>query len=315
MNPADRQRRAARLLSRGGRILGLAAVAYARGQRAGTGPWYALPAETVAAVEEVLLVLENEEDPELLEAVVCAALSPEPSTAAPSWAEPLWRDPAALTEVGRAVDDELTKPVLGSGEANPPPRLKGMAALAMALCRSPDGLAALAARLPGDEGPEVVRLACLAGAEPMGRIVKARELRSGELGILRGADEIAGELVAAATESARLRCSAEHEIIDLALEVARRLVNRAVELEPGLLDDCYRRALDGVGPAPGATVSVHPEDRSGSGIDDMAREAGIEVVEDPGVGRGGCRVRAGALTVDATLEGMLARLEAELKDG
>ena len=125
MSAADRQRRASRLLARGGKILVLAAVAHSRGQRSGQGPWHALPAETVAAVEEILLALENEgEDDELLEAVLRAALSQAPATAAPSWAEPLWRDPRSLSRVGERIDAAAVTRLL-SGETDPPPRLRG----------------------------------------------------------------------------------------------------------------------------------------------------------------------------------------------
>ena len=64
-----------RLLGRGGRILGLAALAHAQGRRPGAEPWHVLPADTVAAAEEVLIALEKELDPALLEAVIRAAMS------------------------------------------------------------------------------------------------------------------------------------------------------------------------------------------------------------------------------------------------
>ncbi len=158
------QMSAARLLSRGGRILGLAALAHARGQRAGFGPWYALCPETIAATEEVLHALDQRPDPKLLEAVVRAAMAPAPATAAPRWAEPLWRDPRALSRVGAAVDSKYLAPALGIGRHDLSDRLRGLAALAVALSRSLDGLCALAEHLPQTEKGEIVRMASLAAA-------------------------------------------------------------------------------------------------------------------------------------------------------
>ena len=73
-------------------------------------------------------------------------------------------DPRALTRVGAEVTAARVRHILDPGEREPSPRLVGLAALGLALCRSPDGLAALAAMLPDDEGGEVVRLSRLAGA-------------------------------------------------------------------------------------------------------------------------------------------------------
>ncbi|MCP4604002.1 MAG: hypothetical protein GY847_26355 [Proteobacteria bacterium] len=161
-NANANQKDAGRLLGRGSKILGLAALAHARGQRAGTGPWHTLSKEIVAASEEVLEALEQEPDPTLLEAVIRAAMAPNPATAAPTWAETLWRDPLALSRVGTAVDSERLAPALGPKCNNSSDRQKGLAALAVALSRSIDGLRALAENLPEEDRDAVVRMASLA---------------------------------------------------------------------------------------------------------------------------------------------------------
>ncbi len=162
-NKDENQMDARRLLGRGGRILGLAALAHAQGRRQGAEPWHVLPADTVAAAEEVLLALEEELDPALLEAVIRAAMSEKPATAAPSWAEPLWRDPGALSRVGAAVDSKRLAPAFGPRLPDPSDREKGLAALAVALCRSVDGLRALAERLPEEDRDLALRMTYLAG--------------------------------------------------------------------------------------------------------------------------------------------------------
>lgn len=141
-----------RLLARGGRPLGLAAVAFARGQRPGEGPWYALAPELVAPAEEVLSGIGRERDPAVLSAALAAALGPDPATAAPGWLGPL--DRVALERLAEA-------PGLGA----PPPALereceapsdRGLWALALAFCRNPDAVAAVAARLEDAPGASLL---------------------------------------------------------------------------------------------------------------------------------------------------------------
>ncbi len=166
-DPATRQRRVARLLGRGGQALGLAATAHARGQRGGRGPWYVLAPETIAAAEQVLVALEEGGDPESLELAVGAAMATAPATAAPSWAAASWSAPGALDRIGRAVTDAAIAPALphrSASAADLDDRARGLAALAVALGRSVDGVQALAARLPAADGRLLLRMAGVAGA-------------------------------------------------------------------------------------------------------------------------------------------------------
>jgi hypothetical protein len=155
---------AARLLSRGGRILAVAALAHIGGQRAGQGPWHTLPPETISAAEEILYLLGRTGNPTVLEAVVRAAMAPEPATAAPKWAKPLWREPSSISRLGSSIDKKRLVPALGPRYGGPSNREKGLAAVAVALCRSSDGLQALAERLPEKDGSELKRMASLAQA-------------------------------------------------------------------------------------------------------------------------------------------------------
>ncbi len=153
---------ARRLLGRGGRTLGLAAVAHARGQQPGQGPWHVLSADTIAAAEEVLSALAQQPDPALLEAAVRAAMGPKPATAAPSWAAPLWRDPMMLSRVGALFETSQLSSALGPKQTDPSDREKGLAALAVALSRSLDALRAFAEYLAEDDQDSVFRMGCLA---------------------------------------------------------------------------------------------------------------------------------------------------------
>jgi hypothetical protein len=155
-----------RLLARGGRILGLAAVAHARDGAAGTGSWSVLGEETAAAADEILAVLSGPVHPGAMAMAIGAAMSRSPATAPPAWAEPVWRDPSWLARIGGQISLAGGVPSVGSPGATD--RSTGIAALAMAVCRSMDGALALARKLPPADGAELARRARLAGcvAEP-----------------------------------------------------------------------------------------------------------------------------------------------------
>lgn len=140
----------------------LAALAESRGQRAGKGEWRVLCPEMAAAVEEIMLILERTEDQSSIERAVLAAMGPDPATASPSWAEPLWRDPDALERLGAALDASALSCAVGHGRKLASDRDKGVAAAAIALCRSLDSLKALSLKLPEQDQDKIMRMGHLA---------------------------------------------------------------------------------------------------------------------------------------------------------
>ncbi len=97
-------------------------------------------------------------------------------------------------------------------------------------------------------------------------------------------------------------------MLDIAGRIAELLVGDAVERDPTLLGDIYDRALSAMGPVAPVSIRVHPEDRAASGIDGPARRRDFEVIDDPGVGRGGCVVAWERAEVDASLAALRAAL-------
>lgn len=154
---------ASRLLGRGGRILGLAAAALASGQGPG-GTWHALPPDTLAATEEILHLLCACPDDDAIEQAMARAFSPFP-TAAPGWARAVCERPESLRALAAKVDISLVGAALPSGTAPLDDLEHGMAALAVALCRSPDALSALSASLPSEVGTCLERMGRLAHAQ------------------------------------------------------------------------------------------------------------------------------------------------------
>jgi hypothetical protein len=149
---------AEKLLARGSRILGIAALAHARGD----GRWHVLSPETVAAAEEILRYLEQKPDSVVLEAVIGAALAPEPATQPPSWSKPLFHNRSMIERIGALTDASKLRAALGAGHASPANRLKGLAALAIGFCRSLDSLGALAENLSDDDRADLMPMGYLA---------------------------------------------------------------------------------------------------------------------------------------------------------
>ncbi|MCP4679630.1 MAG: hypothetical protein GY854_29890 [Deltaproteobacteria bacterium] len=147
----------------------------------------------------------------------------------------------------------------------------------------------------------------------MGRIIKARDLRTKPNQIGADAEQAAAMLVTVNAAAARIRTRARDDIIKLALGIARKVIGRTVEIDPSVLDEIYIQAIAAAGDLGAATMHVHPDDRAVTSVDDLASDAGFQVVEDPSVGRSGSRIRADGAEVDATLDGVLAALETAMK--
>jgi hypothetical protein len=147
-----------KLLARGSRILGIAALAHARGN----GRWYVLSPETTAAADEILGYLEAQTDSAVLETVIGAALAPEPATRPPSWSELLFNNRPAIEQIGALTKETELRAALGPHCSSPSNRLKGLAALAIGLSRSPDSLGALAENLPSQDRTDLMRMGYLA---------------------------------------------------------------------------------------------------------------------------------------------------------
>lgn len=110
----------------------------------------------------------------------------------------------------------------------------------------------------------------------------------------------------------------ESEIVSLVISMVRQLVRREIRMDPKHVVGVVREAL-AILPVNSRNIRVilHPEDA------DLVREAYTmgdidqkwQIVEDPVVQRGGCRVTTDTSQVDATLESRLNALIAPLLAG
>lgn len=93
------------------------------------------------------------------------------------------------------------------------------------------------------------------------------------------------------------------DLVSFALELARRMVSQALQVQPDLVLATVREALQQLFHGH-ATIHVHPEDAGlvKAFLAEQAGHVGHRVFEDEAIARGGCRVEAAGSQVDATME-------------
>jgi len=98
----------------------------------------------------------------------------------------------------------------------------------------------------------------------------------------------------------------ERQVVQLALVIARRIVQREVSLDEEFIAALTHVALDRLGHRAGATVRLHPEDytvvMAGRGEAWNGSEGPVTVVPDVSVSRGGCVVESELGFIDASLD-------------
>ena len=110
----------------------------------------------------------------------------------------------------------------------------------------------------------------------------------------------------------------ENEIVTLVISMVRQLIRREVKLDPGQIVGVVREAL-GILPISARNIRVvlHPEDaelvRKAYTLGDHDQK--WQIVEDPVIQRGGCRIHTDTSQVDATLDSRLSSLIAPLLAG
>lgn len=113
----------------------------------------------------------------------------------------------------------------------------------------------------------------------------------------------------------RLDDEVEQQLVTLVISMVRQLVRREVKMDPGQIIGVVREALAALPVAArNVRVILHPEDA------ELVREVyklgesdqQWNIVEDPTLQRGGCRVTTDNSQVDATLESRIGALVAPL---
>jgi flagellar assembly protein FliH len=102
----------------------------------------------------------------------------------------------------------------------------------------------------------------------------------------------------------------EHQMVQLALAVARRIVHREISLDRDLLVAMARVALDRLGESAQVTVRLSPEDFEATAASRASQWTGtnVTVVADSRVSRGGCRIESDLGVLDAGADAQIQEI-------
>ncbi len=109
------------------------------------------------------------------------------------------------------------------------------------------------------------------------------------------------------------------EVTQLALAIARHVIRREIKMDPRQILGVVQQAAEAL-PVSARRVRLllNPEDahivREIMNLS-SERNGGWELIEDPAISRGGCRVETESSRIDATIEKRLAAIAAELLGG
>jgi len=105
-----------------------------------------------------------------------------------------------------------------------------------------------------------------------------------------------------------LYAQAEHEVVKLALEVAKKIVHREVQVDPEIIQTLVRVALGHVAAKSPVTVHLNPADynfmleRNGGAARCNSGDREMVLVADRSVDRGGCLIETECGDIDARIE-------------
>ena len=151
-------------------------------------------------------------------------------------------------------------------------------------------------------------LAAQAQAETFTTAERRRDARLQEaLDVLdRLADELRSREAVALAE-------VEHVVVDLALQIARTVLDRELSTSADPGREALTRALALAPQDAAATARLHPADVATlAGVEDLAAGRALTVVADASVERGGCVLDTAGRSIDARVGSALARVAAVL---
>jgi|SRR5579871_523323 len=132
--------------------------------------------------------------------------------------------------------------------------------------------------------------------------------------------QLIAQLAQAAAEVAASRAEAirraEADLVQLSIEIARRIIHRELSVDASALAALIRAALDKLASQKVHRVRVHPEQEQllRACLDQTGRGDNIEVVSDPLQPRGGAIFESSRGSLDASVETQLREIERGLAD-
>ena len=110
----------------------------------------------------------------------------------------------------------------------------------------------------------------------------------------------------------------EKGAVHMAAAIARRIIRRELSQTPEISLAIIRETLELAAGSSQLRIHLNPDDHQALGprieslVKELAELGTTEILSDPGVAPGGCRVETSVGTIDNQLEAQLARIEEEL---
>ena len=120
------------------------------------------------------------------------------------------------------------------------------------------------------------------------------------------------------TNKKQLLWQAEQSFVVLAVKLAEKVIRREIELQPELVKDTVRMALETVSKTTNVVIRVSPQDISiiedlkSSLSDLLGRFTSVSITPDESVSRGGCIVQSERGRVDARIETQIDRIARDI---
>jgi flagellar assembly protein FliH len=144
---------------------------------------------------------------------------------------------------------------------------------------------------------------------------RADGLREGAQKAAHDTQSLAALLAAIESQSHENNQGIAHDVLEVALEVARQMLRQSLVVRPELIVPLIHDALARcVQPVAQATISLNPADATLVRellAEELAR-GGWRIVEDALLARGGCQLHTAAIQIDASMETRWMRLAAAL---
>ena len=117
---------------------------------------------------------------------------------------------------------------------------------------------------------------------------------------------------------AQIVCETEKELLELAIGIAKCIVNAEVKIDPEVIERTVRAASTLVVDRSQIRIVINPDDMEAVKglLPEFAatmRGAKLEIAEDSTIERGGCILETGFGRINATIESQLATLQKELE--
>jgi flagellar biosynthesis/type III secretory pathway protein FliH len=116
------------------------------------------------------------------------------------------------------------------------------------------------------------------------------------------------------TTPAEMPMPLKASVIELAVAMAKRIVEVEIQDNPAVLDKVFARALLFARGMEAAEVRVHPTDRAAFDVDGAAATYGFTVLSDESVGRAGCRIVGRYGEIDASIETLMDAFQTALEE-